>query len=244
MTGLVRLPDGPARGWMVSVHGISRRGRQQAELMAPVAQQLGLALAAPRFPRERFADYQRLGRSGRGERADLALCAWLDWLAEHGGPAAGRIGLLGYSGGAQFVHRFALAHPQRVRGYVAAAAGWYTWPDAGQRYPYGTRHSAALGATPLDLIEWLGVPAVVAVGEHDNGAHSALRVTERVTAAQGASRLARAQAWVEAMNRTALDHGQPAHFSLDLMAGAGHSFRACVERGGLRDVVLRAFERW
>jgi pimeloyl-ACP methyl ester carboxylesterase len=37
--------------------------------------------------------------------------------------------LSGHSGGAQFVQRYALAHPERVAASVLSSAGWYTFPN-------------------------------------------------------------------------------------------------------------------
>ena len=244
LDGRVCLPDGPsADGWLVAVHGISRRAREQAELLGPMSRRLGLALAAPRFGRRRFDDYQRLGRAGRGERADLALLDWLDALAGQHGIDARRVWLVGYSGGAQFVHRFALVHPDRVRGYVAAAPGWFTWPDTTVRFPFGAAASRRLPDAAPCLDAWLRVPAVAAVGTLDSGPHQALRDTTRVRSQQGGSRIERARAWVAAMNARAVERGIPPHFGYEELPGAGHSFRRCVSAGGLDRVIESALCR-
>ena len=63
------------------------------------------------------------------------------------GAAAGPFYLFGFSGGAQFAHRYVLAHPDRVAAAGIGAAGWYTFPDSATPYPYGLGRGA--GQQPL-----------------------------------------------------------------------------------------------
>ena len=239
LSGLVRLPNEAATGWLVSVHGISRRARQHAELMAPVAEELGLALAAPRFSEARFPRYQRLAAEGPGGAPDLTLLRWLDQLAADTGISADRIVLVGFSGGAQFAHRFALRHPTRVRGYVSVAAGWYTWPTGTRRFPHG-----AAGNPPADLRSWLSIPCRVLVGERDDVVDAATRQAPRLTLRQGATRLQRACAWTMAMNDAAAQFGLPPPCTLAVLPACGHSFRQCMTRGGLPAQVAQAVRGW
>ena len=57
----------------VPVHGLSGNAAAYARTFAPLADRAGAVLVAPRFRLPVFRDYQRLGRTHRGERADLAL---------------------------------------------------------------------------------------------------------------------------------------------------------------------------
>lgn len=239
LSGLVCVPHGHASGWLVSVHGISRRARQHAELMSPVAEALGLALAAPRFGSSRFPGYQRLRAGGPGGAPDLALLRWLEELAVGTGVSADRVVLVGFSGGAQFVHRFALLHPRRVRGYVSVAAGWYTWPSERLRFPHGVRT-----APMADLRQWLAIPCRVLVGEDDDVIDPATRQAPRLNRRQGHTRLQRARAWTVAMNAAAARFGLPPPCSLGVLPRCGHSFRDCMTRGGLAAEVHRAVQGW
>lgn len=232
--------------WLVSVHGISRRAQQHGELLAPLAERLGMGLAAPRFTASGYADYQRLGRQRadqEGVRADIALIRWLDALAAHTGVPAERVLLMGFSGGAQFAHRFALAHPHRLLGCISVAAGWYTWPDVSQAFPYGAKPSRRLPGLALDMAGWLQLPIAALVGEHDTEAESALRQTLRVNA-QGEHRRARGEHWVAAINAVASANNLVARTQFDVLAGAAHSFRACVETGDLRNKVAAIVQEW
>ncbi len=226
---LLRLPpEGTApRGLLVSVHGISRNALEHAELLAEGAARHGLALLAPVFSRAAFPGYQRLVRGVDGRRPDGAFLDLLDWVRRGPVPVgAEQTVLVGYSGGAQFVHRFLLAHPGEAAGALLAAAGWYTWPDPQRKPPHGV---AGLGEARLRA--FLGRPIVVAVGSRDVERDPALRTGRRLDELQGSTRLERARRWVRAMRAAAEGRGQAAHVRLRLLAGARHSFAECMAAG-------------
>ena len=70
---------------------------------------------APLFDAAGFPDYQRLGRRGLGSRADLALIALVDDVLSSRGLQSRKLHLFGHSGGAQFTHRFVIAHSRARR---------------------------------------------------------------------------------------------------------------------------------
>ncbi len=224
-------PPGPVRGLLVSVHGISRNAREHLRRFRPWAERLGLVLLAPLFDRRRCQDYQRLGRQGRGLRADRLLQAIVAEVAEHHGLEDRRFHLFGYSGGGQFAHRFALAHPHQVLTLAVGAAGWYTFPDPQQRYPYGLRASKRLPDLRFEPRNFLRIPTLVAVGSGDNCADPELNIRPRIVAQQGASRLERGRNWIVAMEEAARHHGFDTPYHFEVIAGAGHDFRQCMDRG-------------
>ena len=116
----------------------------QEKQFAYFAERYGVILVAPLFPKDRFCDYQRLGREGRGERADHALNRILAEVRLLTGTDINRLYMFGYSGGGQFVHRYALAYPERMARIVIAAAGWYTFPDQNVNYPRGIKKAKGL----------------------------------------------------------------------------------------------------
>lgn len=128
----VHVPDRALRegsaSVVVAVHGIARDAAEQLTHFRSFAEARGHVLIAPRFDTERDDDYQRLGRRGRGRRADLALDDALRRLAERYGIRFRRRFLFGFSGGGQFVHRYLMTHPDGVDAAVVASAGWYTFP--------------------------------------------------------------------------------------------------------------------
>jgi len=242
LEALVYVPPARSAGPLpvvVAVHGISRNAREQAEAFAPGAGRRGLLVVAPRFTERAWPDYQRLGRRGRGPRADIALERLLAALRD-AGLASDALHLFGYSGGGQFVHRFALTHPERVRGAAVAAAGWYTFPDPAAAYPHGLRVDGDLPGVRFRPRAFLQVPVLVAVGEEDRVRDESLRRSRAVDRRQGRQRVARARRWVGAMRRAARERGLPPRVELSKIAGVGHSFGDCVA-AGLDERVLDFF---
>ncbi len=219
---------------LVVVHGISRNASEQLRAFAFAAEAEGSLLVAPCFDRERFGDYQRLGRSGRGERADYALDRLLAELASMHPSLDRRVHLFGYSGGAQFVHRYLMAYPERVAAAVSASAGWYTFPDADRKYPYGTRIGRELPGVRFRRERFLAVPTLVIVGSEDRELDESLRQSPSLDRRQGRDRVERAGRWVEAMNALAAerpDAAEDPRFELSILEGAGHDFDQSVAAG-------------
>jgi pimeloyl-ACP methyl ester carboxylesterase len=224
---------------VVSVHGRSRNADQHVRLLAAQCEMHGVVLVAPIFSAEQHPDYQRLGRAGRGKRADNALNMIVAEAAAITGAPADRFHLFGFSGGAQFAHRYLMANPHRVAAAVIASAGWYTFPDATRRFPYGIRLSKTLPNVRFDAEEFLSVPVTVIVGEHDDS-QAGFRRTARLDREQGVTRVERARSWVKAMQMSATAHHLNSMVSYEEIANCNHSFQRSILRGGLGDRVFRA----
>lgn len=227
----VYAPAGGRRslGTLVSVHGVTRRAPEQFTGWLRFAQRMQITLVAPSFGRDRFAGYQRLAGSKRGLTADHALLRLLDQLRDEGFVGTGPVVLFGYSGGAQFVHRFLLAHPNAADGAAVAAAGWYTFPDRLTPFPYGLATSRLGLAGHLDA--FLQKPLLVTVGEADVARDEQLRKRFWMDAWQGRTRVERAERWVEALRNEARRRGVTPRVSLCHLPGAGHSFVECMRAG-------------
>ncbi|MGF1659689.1 MAG: hypothetical protein ACFCUS_09685 [Rubrimonas sp.] len=224
------LPADPAPGArpLVAVHGIGRGAREQAEAYAARAAAEGRIVVAPLFDERRWTGYQR---AVAPRRADLALLALLADLEGEGLIGAGPVDLAGFSGGAQFGHRFAMLYPHRLRRLSVCAAGWWTTPDAATAFPYGL--GGAWGARlEAGLDRFLGLEIAVSVGAGDDQPDAATRSTPALDAAQGPDRAARARAWTEALRAEAARRGlaEP-RLTLDLLPGCGHDFAACAQAG-------------
>jgi len=222
----------------VGVHGISRNARAQADGFVELCERFGVVMAVPVFGVD-ARDYQRLGRSGRGPRADAALDAVVEEVAMRTGCKASPFHLFGFSGGAQFAHRYALAHPHRVTRLVVAGSGWYTFPNPRARYPYGIRRSRELPGVRFDPEEFLRVPITVMVGEKDTE-KSSLRNTPRVNRQQGKTRVERATRWVAAMREAAQTRGMEPLVTLEIIPDGPHDFGSLMKTGSLGE---RAFAR-
>ncbi len=224
---------------MISVHGVSRNARQHAALLAPLAERFGVVLVAPLFTQQLFPDYQRLGRLGRGPRADLALDQIIGDVLYKTACDFKRLYLFGYSGGGQFAHRYAMAHPERVGGVVVGAAGWYTFPDASIRFPRGNAASAELNSLHFDAERYLRVPMSVVVGSEDNKRDAELNKSARIDKQQGLNRLQRGENWIMAMRRQAEVRGLATPYSIETMPGIRHSFKDGMQSGQLGERIFR-----
>lgn len=226
---------------LVTVHGISRNARQHMRLMLPLAERYGVVLLAPRFPRARFPAYQQLSPSLDGRRPDMLVRKAARELARASGAEHRRLYLFGYSGGAQFAHRFAMRRPDRVVAYALGAAGWYTFPDEEIRYPYGLRRQRGGSLGGFDADAFLQVPGLVLVGERDVHLGTALRTSQRLEGQQGASRFERGRNWSEAMNRAARSRALPAPVSFEALERSPHSFALSMRRGQMGEKVFHYF---
>ena len=158
---------------LVVVHGTGGDAAETLAALRPHAERetaAPLVLLAPAFE----TPYQFLLPD-----ADELLIARLDVLAaEVGRPVRRRALLYGMSGGAQFAHRFAQRHPDRVSACAALAAGAWTSPggelfgmmsDEGwfERAEWSDPRVAAAGRMPAnqgwDRVRWL-----IGCGTRDN----------------------------------------------------------------------------
>lgn len=224
---------------IVAVHGLRRNARQQADLFATRAAAAGRIVIAPLFEEDRWPRYQQVVRRGR---ADLALLALLSDLRRDGLCRTEHIELFGYSGGAQFVHRFAMLHPQVVARLTVASAGWYTFPDEA-RFPYGLapRPDSAdpwQAVTDARFRQFLALPMQVCAGADDCVRDDNTRSGPMIDAQQGTNRLVRAMRWRRAIERAAREAGITPRISFIALSACGHSFSQCVESGGLGRIVM------
>lgn len=235
-------PEPDPDRFLVLVHGISRQADFMMRAFVDLAEQYNYSLLAPEFSYRTYSDYQRLGRKGLGERADLAFLGLLaDARARLG--AGHEFDLFGFSGGAQFAHRFAYAYPARARSLSLAAAGWYTAPNPRRRYPYGLGSTRRLPGLTFSADGVTTVPTLTIVGEKDTVRDTTLRQRERVDIEQGQHRVARARWFHGAIRDAAEKNGHYGlHEYLELPT-TGHDFATAAHTGSLVNEVFSFIER-
>ena len=224
---------------LVAVHGIQRRARDQAECYGARAAALGRPVIAPLFGRRAWPRYQQVVRKGR---ADHALLALMTELRLTGIWNTRSFELAGFSGGAQFAHRFAMLYPQLVSRLTLSSAGWYTFPDTAV-FPYGLaarpgRRSDWGPRMAAGLDQFLRLPIQVCVGAEDNLQDPNTRSGAEIDLQQGRDRLTRGRRWAEALSAAAAARGITPQVAFKALPGCGHDFRDCVEYGGLDRVVV------
>lgn len=224
---------------LVSFHGISRNAHEHAAVFTPLCDTHGVVMLVPIFTEDLHRDYQRLGRKGRGNRIDLLLHRFLAEVAFLTGATVNKIYLYGFSAGAQLAHRYVMAHPHRVARAFVTAAGWYTFPDHTQRFPYGIRPVRTLEGVTFNPEEFLRVPIEVLVGSRDVTRLN-VRRTERTDAQQGKNRLVRARNWVAAMRDAAAAFSMEPQVTLTEVPGIGHDFTQFCEQGAMVERVGRS----
>lgn len=226
---------------VVSVHGVARNAAAHAYRLMAEAERYGLTIVAPLFDKAQYGQYQQLMDPKTGARSDLAMLDIMDAAARLSSASVDKVLLFGFSGGAQFGHRFVMAHPERVASAVHAAAGWYTFPDTAAPYPLGVGGDEQ--PVMLNLRGASRVPQHVMIGELDIERDASVRKTESLDRTQGRTRLERAFRWVEAMGAFAQNDREGVAPTLQTLPGVGHSFSAAVERACLPRHVFDRFAK-
>ena len=227
----------PGAAPLIAVHGIRRGAREQAELLAAQAEASGTTVIAPLFDLDRWPQYQKAVVRGRADKALLRLC---DELRAEGIIQGHRFAICGFSGGAQFAHRFAMLHPKLVERLIVSSAGWYTFPDKAT-FPYGMtppQNRRAVDDMARNLEAFLQIPITITIGSRDNRRDANTRSGEAIDAQQGPVRFERAHRWADALKKRARQLGIAAKIETIVLDRCRHSFRRCVLRGGLASIIL------
>jgi pimeloyl-ACP methyl ester carboxylesterase len=225
---------GAARPAVVAVHGITRGVEEMVSHLLPRAAATGRTLVVPHFDTAHWPRYQR---AACRQRADLALLRLMTELRSEGRISPEPFDLSGFSGGAQFAHRFTWLYPGMVGRLCATAPGWWTFPDSGVAWPQGMapapRDAGQSFQLHANLRRFLDRRIVVCVGGDDTDRDENLRQGDGIDARQGLNRLIRARRWCDAARVRAHSLGLMPAISLRILQGCGHSFVECVTRGGL-----------
>lgn len=158
-------------GMLIAVHGTERDAVGMRDAFVPFAERANLAIMAPLFPAgiddpANLDNYKFIGY--RGIRFDDLLLAMI-------GEAAERLGLRqvpplylhGFSGGAQFAHRFFYLHPAKLKAVSIAAPGRITELDDSIDWWHGTANVDSLFGTRVHTADLATVPVHVVVGGND-----------------------------------------------------------------------------
>ncbi|MCD6273186.1 MAG: hypothetical protein J7K30_10155 [Deltaproteobacteria bacterium] len=134
-----------------------------------------------------------------------------------------------------------MAYPSHVSGIAIGAAGWYTFPDATQRFPRGIEHDPKLSDIHFKLTEFLSVPVSVLVGQWDDVPDDDLNQSEKINRQQGLSRMERGRRWVDAMRTAARALGLKTGYDFRVLPDCGHSFMQCMKKEKMGSAVFKFF---
>ena len=146
-------------------------------------------------------------------------------VAEAVGSRRERYDLFGHSAGGQILHRLVLFHPDAHADRILAGnAGFFTLPDTSTGLPFGMRDVPMFEE---DLKNALSRRLVVFVGEGDDATETRGTLLRSPTAdRQGMHRLERARHFYQTGRALAQRMGAPFAWSLEVVPGVGHDFRA------------------
>lgn len=224
---------------IVSVHGSSRNGRDFRDFFSRLAQANDAVVLAPLFPMDltnSTPDQHYTVLSAEGARADQVLLAMVDELGAMLKMQFDRWLMFGFSGGAQFAHRFAYVHPERLRAVSIGAPGFVTLPARDKPWWTGVADLAQRFGRAYDPAALRQVAAQMLIGSQDDEAVHVWTLEELGLSATeyeryGHSRMQRlatlADAWRE--EGVAVDH--------TVVDGVGH-----VAFGPIAEAAARFFQ--
>lgn len=155
---------------VVIMHGTGRAFVEYRDAFAEFARWNDCIVLCPLFPVGPLGDGNRDGfkqlREGDIRYDDILL----DMVAEVGekfGRTFKTFGLFGYSGGGQFVNRFAYLHPERLWAVSIGAPGSVTLLDPSQDWWVGVRNAEARFGKRIDIDALKQVAVHMIVGKAD-----------------------------------------------------------------------------
>lgn len=215
---------------LVAVFGVSRAWQEQVATFIPACERLGVTLLSPSMGGSARTSFRSIGR--QENRADVFLHDCLREVSLLTGLDATRFRLFGHSSGAQFAHRYLMAHPHRVECSAIVGARWYTFPDTYRKFPLGIRPSRHLPDLAFNPEHYLRVRVSVFEGTLDTEVEI-FGNSDKIIALQGQHRLERARRWVAAMRVQAQAHAMPSMVELIEIEGVGHLFGPLCREGRL-----------
>lgn len=238
---LYYCPAKPPRGLLTIVHGTpdspnaaAENARKYLARWISFAEDQRLLVVAPIFENSEYGSFDGSqgvpaggyrGLYGKHFGADTFLDKVASRLGSQISGFDGRVILYGHSAGGQFVSRYLVRHPERVKTAVISASGRYPYPDQSAPWPYGMGATAVNinGKTIKDLPDpktWLAathIKTTVVVGANDTDPQPAR------PGHKGTTRLEFARHWVEDMNQLATQHNFQPLWNLILVPNTGHS---------------------
>jgi hypothetical protein len=228
-------PEGidPATAPIVIVmHGARRDADRYRDQWIKPAKAGGFIVVAPEFARTDFPksrDYNLGGvfeaRSTR-KRDEVqwsfsAIEPLFDLVVARLGSSQTRYSIYGHSAGSQFVHRFLFFKPEaRVKRYLAANAGWYTFADPDIAFPFGLGDT---GVSEETLKAALAKDVVILLGNKDTDPDGRSLNKSDGAMKQGRHRFARGKAFFAAAQSYAESKGWDFGWSKRTVKGVAHS---------------------
>ena len=217
---------------VIVMHGASRDAPRYFDDWSRAAEEQGFIVAVPHFTEADFRGSRRynLGHVFSSDDGKLraedrwtfsAIEPLFDEVATRTGTRRTGYTLFGHSAGSQFAHRFLyFMADNRVERAILANAGWYTMPDPGIDFPYGTRDT---GIGEGDLRRVFATDVIVLLGDSDvDTKDDTLRQTPEAQL-QGPHRFARGQTFYRVAQARAKSLDTEFTWEIVVVPGAVHS---------------------
>ncbi len=128
--------------------------------------------------------------------------------------------IFGHSAGAQFVHRMVLFMPEaHIKRAFAANAGWYTFPNQEEKFPYGIKHTTITDQT---LTHAFRKKLFVLLGSDDVKSDH-LRETKNANK-QGRTRIQRGTKFFKYCAKKAIELNAEFNWTKKLIKHTGHNY--------------------
>lgn len=162
-------PGSPPPRLLVVIHGSDYRHEEMCRFFAGLADETGCVVLAPLFTSVETLEDSEGYKFLRSDHAsyDLALLAMIKDVVAECGITDDRYFLYGFSGGAQFAHRFFYVYPQQLHALAVAAPGMVTLIDQDHDCWVGTADLRQIFGHDVDLDALRGVPVQLVVGADD-----------------------------------------------------------------------------
>jgi len=171
------IPQTPAAepaALLAVIHGSYRHFNLHRDQFQDFAEQNNCIVVAPLFPGNLLGDNNLDGFKYMYEgdiRYDQVLEQIMTQVAQRYQLADSRFGLVGFSGGAHFAHRFLILRPERLWGVAVGAPGAVTLLDVDRQWWVGVADIEAQFGRQLNLAAIRQVPVQLIVGEQDLDTH-------------------------------------------------------------------------
>ncbi|KAJ5223349.1 hypothetical protein N7468_007891 [Penicillium chermesinum] len=157
---------------MVLIHQSSRNASEiRDEGFTFFARKHSYIILAPLFPIEPDDPQDRNGYkqlvSGDTRYDKIVLAMVEEVKARYNRVDIDRFLLWGFSGGGQYVHRFAYLYPERLKAIAIGAPGSQTLPDTSKPYPNGVSDLESVFGLAIQWERLCPIPAMFIVGDCD-----------------------------------------------------------------------------
>ncbi|OKL63311.1 hypothetical protein UA08_01808 [Talaromyces atroroseus] len=163
---------------IVLVHGSGRNAYQLREEFVSLAERRGCAVLCPLFPTGLLdpndTNNYKMVKYGDVRYDNVVLRMADETHMRYPRIDTSRFLLWGFSGGGQFVHRFAYLHPEKLMALAVGAPGTVTLLDPESEFPGGISNFAAVFGTEVNLEALKAVPTLFVAGDADTGSFHAV----------------------------------------------------------------------